>query len=117
MVTGALVDLDGRFNLNTLIRNGARDPVAQARFARLLAALKLDTSLAETVSDWIDVDNQAIGQGAEDLEYLRADPPYRAANRLIGHISELRRIKGVDDKIYALLAPEVTALPADTGDR
>lgn len=115
LVSGKLIDLDGHFNLNTLIRNGARDPVAQARFSRLLAALELDTGIADAVSDWIDADNQALAQGAEDLEYLRADPPYRAANRLITHISELRKIKGVDAKAYAKLAPEVTALPPGTG--
>lgn len=114
-VSGQLSDLDGHFNLNTLVRNGARDPVAQARFSRLLAALKLDTGIADAVTDWIDVDNQALTEGAEDLEYLRADPPYRAANRPMTHISELRLIKGVDAEAYKLLAPEVCALPADTG--
>ncbi|MBK9657525.1 MAG: type II secretion system minor pseudopilin GspK [Rhodanobacteraceae bacterium] len=93
-VGGALSDLDGRFNLNTLVRNGARDPVAQARFARLLAALDLEPALLDAVTDWIDVDNQPSPQGAEDLDYLRADPPYRAANRPFVHVSELRLIKG-----------------------
>ena len=114
-VGGVLIDLDGRFNLNTLVRNGARDPVAQARFSRLLAALELEPALADAVSDWIDVDNQVSAQGAEDLDYLRADPPYRAANRPFVHVSELRRIKGVDPEVYQRLAPEVSALPADVG--
>lgn len=114
-VGGALVDLDGRFNLNTLVRNNARDPVAAARFARLLAALDLDPVLGDAVSDWIDADNQVQGQGAEDLDYLRADPPYRAANRPIAHISELRLIRGVSAEVYQTLAPEVCALPADVG--
>lgn len=114
-VGGALADLDGRFNLNTLVRNGARDPVAQARFARLLAALELPSALLDTVSDWIDADNQAASQGAEDLDYLRADPPYRAANRPFVHVSELRRVLGVTPEVYAKLAPEVSALPLDVG--
>lgn len=114
-VGGELRDLDGRFNLNTLVRNGARDPVAQARFARLLAALDLEPALLDALTDWIDVDNQPSPQGAEDLDYLRADPPYRAANRPFVHVSELRRIKGVDQRVYQLLAPEVSALPADVG--
>ena len=114
-VGGALVDLDGRFNLNTLVRNGARDPVAQARFGRLLAALELPPALLDAVSDWIDTDNQPSQQGAEDLDYLRADPPYRAGNRPFAHVSELRRVKGVDEKVYQRLAPEVSALPLDVG--
>ncbi len=115
VIAGKLEDLDGRFNLNSLLRNGERDPVAMARFARLLAALELDTALSDVAADWIDADAQAQGQGAEDLEYLRADPPYRAANRAFAHVSELRKLKGIDDKIYARLAPEVAALPPETG--
>ncbi len=114
-VGGALVDLDGRFNLNTLVRVNGPDPVARARFERLLAALKLDVGLVDAVIDWIDADSQVSPQGAEDLDYLRADPPYRAANRPIVHVSELLRIKGVDREAYQLLAPEVCALPPETG--
>lgn len=114
-VSGALVDLDGRFNLNSLVRNGARDPVALARFARLLAALDLDLGLVDVVADWIDADNLVQGQGAEDLDYLRADPPHRAANRPLVHPSELRLLKGMDGESYQRLAAEVSMLPADTG--
>lgn len=114
-VAGALSDLDGRLNVNTLIRNGARDPVAMARLYRLLAALSLKSEIADAIADWIDADSQVQGQGAEDLDYLRADPPYRAANRPMTHLSELRLIKGVNAKIYARLAPELSALPIDTG--
>jgi general secretion pathway protein K len=114
-VGGLLRDLDGRFNLNTLVRNDLPDAVARARFARLLAALELEPALLDAVSDWIDADSQVAPQGAEDLDYLRADPPYRAANRPFVHVSELRRIQGIDDKVYRRLAPEVSALPADVG--
>ncbi len=114
-VGGVLRDLDGRFNLNTLVRNDQPDAVARARFARLLAALELEPALLDAISDWIDADSQVAPQGAEDLDYLRADPPYRAANRPFVHVSELRRIRGIDDKVYRLLAPEVSALPADVG--
>jgi general secretion pathway protein K len=114
-VGGVLIDLDGRFNLNTLVRNGNRDPVAQARFSRLLAALKLEPGLVDAVTDWIDPDNQVSPQGAEDLDYLRADPPYRAANRPFVHVSELWRVKGIDRAAYDLLAPECSALPSDVG--
>ena len=115
MIRGALVDLDGRFNLNSLVRNGARDPVAMARLRRLLAALELEPALADRIADWIDADTEVAGEGAEDLQYLRADPPYRAANRPFGHVSELRRVLGVDAEVYARLVGEVAALPAESG--
>jgi general secretion pathway protein K len=115
VIRGELVDLDGRFNLNSLVRNGARDPVAIARLRRLLAALELEPALADRIADWIDADSEVAGEGAEDLQYLRADPPYRAANRPFGHVSELRRVLGVDAEVYARLVNEVAALPADAG--
>lgn len=114
-VGGALIDLDGRFNLNSLMRPNGPDPVAKARLARLLAALKLDVGLVDVIVDWIDTDNQVSPQGAEDLDYLRANPPYRAANRPFVHISELLRVQGIDRDAYRLLAPEVSALPAGGG--
>ena len=82
-VTGQIDDLNGRFNLNSLLKpgEGGRDPLAMERFSRLLAVLELPPSIADAVADWIDPDTSVQGAGAEDLDYLRLDPPYRAANR------------------------------------
>lgn len=66
-MTGGLVDLQGRFNLNNLVRrDGSRDDLVYQQFQRLLAALDLDPALADAVVDWIDPDTTAEFSGAED---------------------------------------------------
>lgn len=109
---GMLEDLQGRFNVNDL----AGSAVAQARFRRLLVALSLDPDLADALIDWIDVDSdRRIPGGAEDDVYTRLDPPYRAANRPLTRISELRLVRGFDADVYTKLAPYLCALPRDAG--
>ena len=115
-VSGRIEDLQGRFNVNNLVSADG-----EARFGtleyykRLLDLLGLEAALATALLDWIDADiNATFPDGAEDDEYLRADLPYRAANRPLVDISELRLVKGYTPEVLALLEPHVTALPAAT---
>ena len=65
--------------------------------------------------DWLDSDiNPQIPDGAEDDTYQNLQPAYRAANRLMVDITELRLIKGIDGKAYRALSPHVAALPQRT---
>lgn len=68
----------------------------------------------EAVVDWIDPDAVALPGAGEDALYLRAEPPYRAANAPLASVQELRGIAGVDGAALARLAPQVTALPEQT---
>ncbi len=112
MVTGCILDLQGRFNLNSLVdATGKFNPDAVDRYKRLLVGLDLDAELADTLVDWMDVDINARLAGAEDDYYLLQEPVYRAANRPMANLSELRLIKGYDAKAIALLEPHVSALP------
>jgi general secretion pathway protein K len=113
-VTARLEDLDRRMNINNLVSaDGQRpDRVWIDRFARLLESLQIDVTLVQAIVDWIDWNVQPeLPAGAEDDYYTRLDPPYRAANRPMAHISELRLVKGVTPQIYGALLPYVTALP------
>ena len=104
-------DLQGRFNLNNLA--AGRDQVWYPAFQRLLGLLQIEEGLADAVVDWIDGDQEITGgTGAEDAEYLGLDPPYRTANRPFTSVSELRWVKGFDEKTIAELQPFVAALPA-----
>src|SRR5437016_5038749 len=58
----------------------------------------------------------AIAGGAEDVDYLSLNPPYRAANRPMASVEELRLIRGFDAKTVAALLPYVTVLPLATND-
>ncbi|GMW05841.1 MAG: hypothetical protein AMXMBFR8_06380 [Nevskiales bacterium] len=111
-MTGGLVDLQGRFNLNNLVRqDGSRDDLVYQQFQRLLAALDLDPALADAVVDWIDPDTTAEFSGAEDDAYTGLDPPYRAANFWFTSVSELRAVRGVEREVFEILAPNLAALP------
>lgn len=114
VVTGQIDDLNGRFNLNSLLKpgDGGRDPAAMERFSRLLAVLEMPPSIADAVADWIDPDTNVQGAGAEDLAYLRLDPPYRTANRPMAHPAELRWVNGVTPEIYEQLREHVAAIPS-----
>lgn len=113
---GDIVDLQGRFNINTLLDNtGQVNAVALERFQRLLAYLDLTPGLAPALLDWLDK-GQSIRfpGGAEDDHYSRLTPPYRAANRPLLAVSELRLVAGFEEAVYQTLRPHVTALPGAT---
>ena len=116
-IGGYIIDLQGRFNLNNLLTPEGQPSAPDIEyFQRLLRALELDEALVLSVLDWIDSDfDTRFPEGAEDDYYLSTEIPYRAANRPLQSISELRLIKGVDAKTWRILAPYVSALPARTG--
>ncbi|MBJ6138952.1 type II secretion system minor pseudopilin GspK [Marinobacter litoralis] len=106
-------DLGGRINLNDLItESGAVDPLTKDRVSRLLMALGINGLNVDTLIDWIDANDQtASAYGAEDGQYLMADPGFRAANQPFVSVTELRLIEGMTEEIYVALRPHVTALP------
>lgn len=114
-LSGHIEDLQGRFNLNNLLLDGKTSPEDLARLRRLLAALEQSPNLADAVVDWIDANLEPWPpHGAEDTTYLGREPPYRAANRPMTEISELRLVAGFDADSYRLLAPHVSTLPGRT---
>lgn len=114
-IRGGLEDLQGRFNLNGLLRQGKVDAAARARFERLLRVLQIDPALVQAVLDWLDADiDPRFPDGAEDDAYLLLQPAYRAGNRPLVSVSELRLVKGMDHGTWTRLAPYVVALPEPT---
>lgn len=115
VVSGRIVDAQGRFNLNNLVDAGRASPADVDIFRRLLASQGASPDLADAVVDWIDADSDIAGfGGAEDPYYLSRPKPYRAANQPMQQVEELYRIYGFDAKVVARLRPLVTTLPART---
>jgi general secretion pathway protein K len=96
------VGADGKPNQNAL-----------DRFRRLLDALQLPVELADTLLDWLDADDDVSMGGAEQVEYLSLQPPYRAFNGPMASPSELWLIKGMTAEIFAKLTPYVATLPRE----
>ncbi|HET7586897.1 MAG TPA: type II secretion system minor pseudopilin GspK [Gammaproteobacteria bacterium] len=113
-LTGELIDLQGLFNVNSLVAaNGKTNPEALAQFERLLAVLQINPAIASAVADWIDVDAAPHRPaGAEDGYYAGLEVPYLAANQPLASVSELLLIKGITYPVYQRLLPFVAALPA-----
>ena len=129
LLTGTLEDIQGRFNLNNVVKNGVASPQDVERLKRLLLILKAKSppdkevwknaeppDLANAVLDWIDADSNVSsgGGGAEDSDYLQTERPYRAANAPMAATSELLLVRGFTAGIYREVAPYVTALPEHT---
>ncbi|MDH5545704.1 MAG: type II secretion system minor pseudopilin GspK [Gammaproteobacteria bacterium] len=128
-VSGSLLDLEGRFNVNNLVDDkGKPVPLAGERFRRLISIvadqLRLSISaeaLVNATLDWLDEDQELRFPGAEDSEYLAKLPPYRAANRMLSSTSELALIEGftpellngatIEDEQVPGLLEYVSALP------
>ena len=106
-LNGRLQDLQGRFNLNSVL-----EPIQAERFTRLCQAVNVDPDFIPALQDWIDGDTEARVDGAEDESYTVLDPPYRAANRFLVDTSELLSVKGVSVEDYNILTFFVSALPA-----
>jgi general secretion pathway protein K len=117
MLQAQLEDMQGRFNLNSLVKvDGTIDPDAVAVLQNLLQILGLETKWAAMVADWIDADEVAYGaDGAEDGTYLAQIPPYRTPNAQITSPSELLALPGFGRDRYLAIAPYVTALPRTVG--
>ena len=113
---GQLEDMQGRFNLNNLVKpDGTRNDLAFAHFQRLLQRLELEPKWASLMLDWIDADSIADGvDGAEDGFYMGLSPPYRTANRPVTSTSELLALPGFGAERYRRLQPFVAALPPGT---
>jgi general secretion pathway protein K len=116
MLTASLEDLQGRFNLNNLVKtDGTPDQVQVTAFEQLLASLGIEPKWAGYVVDWIDPDIVPSNpEGAEDSVYLGQAPPYRTANMYITSASELLALPGFGHDRYRKLEPFVTALPYGT---
>jgi general secretion pathway protein K len=125
-VAGCIVDLQSRFNLNSLSSytvsplqremNGTNMGHART-WENLLQSLDyaVDGSRVAVIIDWLDKDDSAINpSGAERSEYSIYDPPRFPHNNLISDVGELAAMEGYSLRDVQLLAPWITALPALT---
>lgn len=107
------------FNLNSLVSEteGRYSPnsIGQEQMVSLMVVLGINENTARPVAaaatDWVDSDSIPSTNGAEDDSYRSAVTPYRTANRLFAHPSELRAVKGVTPALYAKLRGWICALP------
>ncbi len=131
-----LSDESGRLSLNAIVyKNGEINKVYYDMYVRLLQELGLSATLADTLADWIDSNDTARKDGAENSDYyLRLDHPYISKGGPLTSVEELYLVKGygkdevkklsefvtvyTDGKININTAPRevLDALSADISD-
>lgn len=100
-----------------VIPSGVVQAPGQEMFEELVNQVNQNTqitgkAIAAVVRDWIDSDTTPMEQdGAEDDYYQSMEQPYRTANSLLSHVSELRVMKDISQSIYTALLPHVCVLP------
>jgi general secretion pathway protein K len=71
------------------------------------------TRLVERITDFVDPDRNPRIEGAEDERYLSSAFPYRAPNRPLASVSELRAVDEFTPELYRLIAPFLTVWPSE----
>jgi general secretion pathway protein K len=107
-------DLRSCFNVNALI--GPRHEQAQRQLLYLLGDDMEAKRFVDSLTDWLDNDNDVRQMGAENDHYLRLSPPRVAANQMMRDISELNLIVPADPG-RAARHPQLCALPDTAGWR
>ncbi|MCZ6462916.1 MAG: type II secretion system minor pseudopilin GspK [Proteobacteria bacterium] len=120
-------DVGARLNLNALIDH--RDPNATPEddaqeflvdlFDKVIDEIPLppgekfydSRELAENLLDYMDPNDLRIRGGRENDYYGAQDPPYRAADRPLLSIEELRMVEGFDAPLVDALRDYVTVYP------
>ena len=111
VVSGSIVDEQGKFNLNNLLLGQQPSKPDIDVFKAILASQGLAPELTDAVIDWIDINEDLTSTaGAENAYYLALPRPYRAANAQLMQIEELYRVRGFDAAAVRKLRPYVTAI-------
>ena len=113
-IRGAIVDAQGRLNVNALGAADASADQERARLARLFAQRGMPPAALAAMADWIDADGAAGEAGAEDAFYLAQPVPRLAANAPVLRVAELGVVKGVTPRLLESVLPFLSALPAGT---
>jgi general secretion pathway protein K len=99
-----VTDLERRVNINRLVLEAdppTRQQVLEQAFRLIGADTGEFTSLANSIIDWIDYDNNPGTGGAENETYQGRSPAYFARNRPIDDLSDLLLVKGITYEMYA----------------
>ncbi len=122
VLSGKLIDLQGRFNLNQLKKTDSdeENQLHESAFYLLLNTVLSDSNASKNhqilsaTKDWINEKIQEQNAQKHQAYYLKQNPPYSASHQEMRSISEFRLVEGVDEKVYTQMLPYITVLPQKT---
>ncbi len=93
----------GRLNLNTVLVADARNPEANLGRMILMSLPGMTETMADSILDWMDDDDEARDFGAERDYYSGLTPPYEPQNGPLESIDQLLLIRDVlPELVYGL---------------
>ncbi len=95
--------------------NAATEDLLQQLFAAVGLAEAEAATLVDRLIDYRDTDQDRRPSGAEDSDYQSYDLGYGAKDRPFERADELRRVLGVTQEIYTVVAPLVTVHSGQRG--
>jgi general secretion pathway protein K len=116
-ISGLIVDLQGRINLNNLrANNETTNSQTQDILERIFNTCEVENAYntVQALADWLDSDSETRPGGAEDQAYLLRQPAYRASNRLMVSPTELMLVEGITPGNYQCLADHIATLRVAT---
>jgi len=87
-----VTDECGRINLNALMKLDSSGRIAHDMLMKLP---NMTEEIANAILDWIDKDDEARTNGAENQYYSALNPPYRCKNGPLDSLDELLLVRGV----------------------
>lgn len=109
-VSGEILDLQGRFNVNWL--SNADNLVAQAGFEHLLNQLALPPQTGPLLQRFLRPGSQF--SRAERALWQQMDPPRDPVGGPLLSADQLADLPGLSPRVYTRLRPWITALPGDS---
>lgn len=106
-----IADLSGRFPINRLAPLGAADTVRDSEFFRQVLVRLLTSGefavedeiealiIADSLTDWLDGNDEPLPYGAENSYYLGLEEPRPARNGPVEFIDELLQIRGMTGEV------------------
>ena len=111
-------DEQAKFCINSIVLpNGETNGEQYTVFSRLLKSLELRDELADTLADWIDVNDEPRPMGGEAYDYYnRLSPAYAAKGGGLDTLEEILLVKGYTPQIYKRLMPFITVYTDEPGN-
>lgn len=111
-VSGEIIDLSGRFNLNNLSRPGVEGETAIAAFSKLLTLLDYPAAAADRLATQLNAHLAPPEPDALPDQHPHTTPSTLVARRKLLDLGELRALPGFDTALIDKLAPFVSVVPA-----
>ncbi len=94
-------DQNSKINLSVLANEFVDETPYYGITQRFFLNMELPMDFADSIKDWVDIDDSRSSYGAESSDYyLNLENPYKAKNAAMDSIDELLMIKDMTPEIY-----------------